>query len=245
MGKFNKIVILTLTAAILLFCAGLPWLYSGMQTFMTDNKVGYEDMKTISFDKNLSIIDKMFLLRDGIQIPTESYNTFLVQEDVEAIIYQELEYYKTQEIILKELGGLYMETSPVLVFDNVKQKTSHYFWLIHAHTDNYEEIINMWLDDETGMILQFSYESADPLFEKDEWMDILQRFAFGYLERLTLLDVNENGDGNELNSDYLQGNMAYDKKNGIETYYTIGDSVYGELQLHFYSYSNGFYVEIN
>lgn len=250
MRKIRNGLILIMTLTIIAFCAMLPRIYADMQDSVSDEKVEYEDVKTVLFEKDLYFTEKLFLLRDGLRVSVSEESTSKTSEEILDHAYGWLEYFLSYGMLGGDWGTYEIKMEPMLFFYDDSDNISSTFWLVEFVLEDDWGVISLWLDDETGKMLSVNYESQYQIYVQYQLEEYLSAFYSFYLDQNDILNDQE------ITQEYtdiidVAGNQAYaadeliDKKNGTAMVFTIGDEIYGELNLYFYVYTNGFFVSLS
>ncbi len=250
MRKIRNSLILILTVAIIAFCAILPRIYADMQDSVSDEKVEYEDIKTVLFEKDLYFVEKLFLLRDGLRVSVSEESTSKTSEEILDHAYGWLEYFFSYGMLGSDWNSYKIKMEPMLFFYDDLDNISSTFWLVEFVLEDDWGVISLWLDDETGKMLSINYDSQYQIYNQYELEEYLSAFCSFYL------DQNNVWKDQEITQEYtditdVAANQSYttdefnDKKNGTAMVFTIGDKIYGELNLYFYIYTNGFFLSLS
>lgn len=262
MKKLRNVMIFIVTVGMIALCAMLPKIYAQIQDSMSDEKVEYADIKTVSFEKELNLVEKLFLLRDGLRVSVSSENMTKTEDEIRDCSYMGLDYYYASDLLYTYLKEAEFSAEPMFFFYNDAADISSSFWLVEYTMGDGSEKISLWIDDETGLVLLVNYESAYQMYEEEMIDEYLYHFYSIYLSYTELLEsseeliVYEDGEtnanaGNTAIEEYaaIQDSSVddynfYDKKHGSANTLTLEDPIYGKISLYFYVYTNGFFVNL-
>lgn len=253
MRKVINGLILIMTVGIIALCALLPQIHADIQDSVSESKVEYEDMKTVSFEKELNLIEKLFLLRDGLRIEVSEGNAVKSDGDITELAYHYLDFLRSSDILSSNRSYYDISMQPMFFFFSNAKTVSGTFWLVDLifEDDKGLEKMSLWIDDETGNLLSIDYEADYPVYTQDQLEALLSVLYTYYLESSEIWDeeqtVRENIQSEpketvSFTDEYV--NMET-KKLGDAMTFTIGDVIYGELSLNFYAYSNGFFISLS
>lgn len=246
MRKVRNGFIFILTAAILIFCAVLPGVVAKVWDAMADERVEHNEIRTVTFQEDLNMIDKLLLLGYGLSVPISEESAEKTTDQIEQLINAEIEYYQDCGLLLFPTEECEKTIEPVLFFDSSNSESSDsdascIAWLVELSYGGYERAkLNLWLDDETGKILLISCEAFYEVYDKSTFDECIGAFVTGYLEHLGFFDSAKG----YIVEQKEERELFPDKKGGVSCEWSILDPEQGELTLLFYVHSNGFFVSL-
>lgn len=185
MKRNKKGTILILTMGIMIVCMLLPMITALIEDSVFDQKVVYNDMKTMQFSRNLSDVEKLFLLYKGNEATVDEEKTKLNSEDMKKVVDTALTPYKKAGMILGELDEFVMECEPHFYYSSTETNLSGIFWMIQLESHNqWRESMTIWMDDQSQKLMLFSYECDSMIFEENTAEEYLGWFSSIYMEQM-------------------------------------------------------------
>lgn len=240
MLKFMKnVLVLSGSVALLILIAYLPKMAAAMQDKEILTQPQYESMQSVQLEirENLSALGKLALVRNmssGNNIEISKEEALMSVEEVNAAVDKALAPYISAGLI-QPFEESYREWRPLWMWDDENLEINGIVWegYIVGEQDGYH-VVNVLIDDETGNLLFIQYNSNYAL-EYSMQEEFLSKFCEIYFGSLEITDF-ANFETRDLVGQYIG-----DDAHGIR--YRFGDLEYGEINIDFYIYLNGFYVE--
>lgn len=230
MRKFRNILILFVTAAGIAAGGLLPVITARVQDSVANGTIRYDTMQEIRLNlRELSIIDKLFLVNQTTIIGISEGKTNLTPDDVKQLVFYELQPYIQQGLIQDNLSDFSFECRPDLHYVIGVTEMSNVFWHVTMQRKSKEsQRLELDIDDKTGKIITISYEYVPSLWEDWQYDELLTDFYTIYFNRLGLQP--EEGDW-ESSDEHAYSAVTF----------RWGDMEYGEMGLEFTVYPTGFY----
>lgn len=249
MRKWMIRLVLLVTVAVVGVCGLLPGVYAKIQDRIMEGKVDYAPVKTVSFQAKSDMMEKLFFLRDGYQVPLSEYesdidvdkmcqrvpellNNFFEMAIAEGVAYEFID----SEVIDK------ISVYAKKVFLTEANDASPVFWLVEIPYSDGNVIFSLWIDDETGNVLAMDYQSEYQVFDDhklNEVLSILQTAYYAQSGFESMLEENDSVIDIPLNEE-----VTDDKKGSVETWDRYTDPIYGDLSIYFNVNNNGFFIQM-
>jgi len=251
MKKVYSIFIGLITGLVFLLCAFMPMIYSELHDSVSDERVEYAECKQVKFENELNLMEKLFLLRDGLRIEISESNTLHTAEEIITRTYEEIDMYRSMGMLELEMTDMQIEAEPMLFCYKEQVDKSNMFWLIHCIWHG-GATISIWFDDATELPLVIDYSSDIPVYDKTVRVEYLEYLYRYYMDRTNLFQAIEESEtnmeimdyGNENHSELEAEPSVETKRQGLEMDYKVESVLYGELKVRFSVDSNGFFVNI-
>lgn len=234
MRRFRNSIVLVLTAVVIVFCAILPQIPARIQDSLSDKRVVYEDIKTVQFYKDLTTVEKLFLVSRGSIISADEEKAKIKTENIREVVENALFPYIEAGLIPENLSDFSIQYEPLLYYDSTVSDISNIFWCIDMKlSESNEQKIYLCIDDQSEKIMMISYECLERICDE------------GMLEKLNTIFYNTYQDEMELWESTESYIIASEQKNtAIEDAaitFCLSDAVYGELNMTFCANTKGFY----
>ena len=234
-NKNHIFVGLTLLAIIL--GAMLPTILAKVEDVFADEKVNYVKQKNVSLIRELSDVEKMYLLKEGTPVSISEERTNLSWTNMLEVLSAALSWYHSNGFIYgapKEFTIVKCE--PRLYYSNEMSNLSGIFWRIDMElVDYYNQSISLCLDDQTGKVLLISYECEEPLFDqKDLNVPLMNLYECYQSERSWNNLMYSSNDNVE----------KVKEKTKVEFIFSYGDVIYGENAIVFTMTETGFSIHL-
>lgn len=254
MQKLKYVFVVLVTAAMIAFCAVLPMITAHFQDFSADGKVVYRDMAELELNiRELTIYEKLYLLRYAQSLEVDEGKALLSQEEVRAAVEKGLQPYADAGFITTDMDSLSFECSPMLFYDVINsEEMTGMFWNVTMNTyynygyskeemfelsaDMPETYISLVLDDDTGKIMQIQIITEQEDFYVYDEMRLWELCEI-YFDNLGLDE--------EATVSFMENPEFFlAEPETLCMIYSIGDIFYGELDIAFYFFEGGFYNSI-
>lgn len=242
MKKLKIPLLILLTIMLLIAGAALPTIVAAVQDSATVNKSGYSDIQSVELvfsDSNNagSLLGKLALIRDGTSYMVSPSETVISLGQIEQIVEECLAPYYQAELIPYNWKNYELSAVPCLIYSSLDYGI---FWTVTLTMEDCAHVVDMYIDDETGLPLDIHYKSSTPLEQYTAW-GYLDAISNAYFESNGISKILAEPEDFGVSAVFLDnsGLRARDDKFLV---YTLTTQTYGELQFHFYLYEQGFYV---
>lgn len=247
MRHFKTFVLLLLATALLIGFAYLPVITATTQDAASSG-AGFRDIRPVELvisqpEAAGDVLGKLALLRDGSFYTVSPSKTNIAQSDIEQVVRDGLNPYYEAGLIPYNWGNYEFSALPHLVYSEVDTDAYAIFWVVSIYWLDSEEHLDLYVDDDTGNILYLHFSSYETLEAYT---------AYGYLGMLSATYLNATGLTEIMNDpgSWAVKDMTYDTsglkdQNDPWIAYRIIHPEYGELEIRFWLYQNGFYTVIN
>lgn len=236
--KRGRNTIIFLIIILLFLCGMLPIITAKMQDYAADEKVVYEDRKTIQLFRELNDTEKLYLLKSGFKIEIAKERTKLKSENMQEVVVNAISNLDSS-FIQGNLADFSIECEPFLYYSNEFSELSDIFW--HVKMELWDELgqsIYLCLDDSTGKLLSISYECLEPIYMSKKLDYYLERLFLNYLSQMDYwwaMQSASNIEGMEVNEKV---------KNAEKLNFSMGDIIYGEFNIYCIMTETGFKIDI-
>ena len=239
MLKWVKTIGILFGTVISLACiAYFPKIIAIIQDREILSQAHLEEMQSVQLDiqENLPALGKLALMKNvhkGNCIEISLEDASMSKEKVQSTVTKALQpYYDAGLISLFEEDAC--EYRPLLIWDAENSLSGLVWEWSLASTKKKFHDVRVLLDDETGEILLIQY-TENNVFEDSVQEDVLSIFCEIYFAGLQIMDYAG------FVTDDLEHQYIGDSVQGVR--YRFGDVVYGEVNVDFFVYRNGFYLE--
>lgn len=241
MHKIRITILLLMMALLLTAGAVLPGIVAAVQDDEKAGEVGYSPIQSIELKlteerETLPMLGKLSLLNEGLYSISED-EASMTQEDVREAVERELAPYYEWEMIPYNWKDPTFIATPYLAYGAENDAMYCIFWEVAVYCDAENPFsLNLYVDDDTGKILWLHFDSGSSLEIYDQ-QSYLELFHQIYFDSLGMTESAQFWEENELVEDISQNSGAISAVR-----YTFGDMIYGEINIEFYVYSQGFYI---
>ncbi len=231
MRKFRNILIVLVTAAGIVAGGLLPVITAKVQDSVSNGTIHYDTMQEIRLNlRELSMIDKLFLVNQSTIIGISEGKTNLTPADVKQLVFYELQPYVQQGLMEDNLSDFSFECRPDLHYVIGVTEMSNVFWHVTMERiSKKSQRLELDIDDKTGKIITITYEYAPSLWEEWQYDELLTDFYTIYFNRLGLKPDEGYREPSDKEHEYSTVTFRW------------GDMEYGEMGLEFTVYPTGFY----
>ena len=232
--KFTKLMI-GLVIVVLILCAVLPWVVANIGDRLLNEKVYSAELKTVQLAKELTDLEKIYLLNSGLKMEITDERTRLKTEDMKEVLAVSVEPYINESLIQGTIDDFdIVSCEPYRYYSDTISNLSGTFWeisLISKYVSG--EYLELCLDDQSGSVLQMMYEYPKPIFSKEKLPYSTNQCVEVYKKNGTFNDATEGI------AEYTDKNDSVASK---ELY--NNDSNYGENGVMFTVTDTGIYIYV-
>ena len=250
MRKLKIPVLILITIALLIVGATLPAIASALQDQAVVNRSGFGEMESLKLDFSdpevapvTPLLQKLALLRDGSFYTVSPSKTKIAQSDIEQVVRDGLDPYYEAELIPYNWGNYEFSALPHLVYSKVDVDAYAIFWVVSIYWLDSEEYLDLYVDADTGNILYLHFSSYKTL-EAYTAYGYLGMLSSTYLNATGLMEIM-NDPGSWAVKDVTCDTSGLNAQNDPWIAYRIIHPEYGELEIQFWLYQNGFYTAIH
>lgn len=245
MKKYKNGILFICTFLLIVFGGLLPVITAKVEDLLVDDKIHYEEMKTLNMFQKLSDTQKIFLLSHGAAAEISEQRASLKREEMQEVLTAMLAPYYDIGLIKSDVSEFTIQCTPFLYYSSTESNFSSVFWQIQMETvTEYGQYMLLYLDDDTGKIMDMSYECTDPVFEKNYFDYYMNKMSSLYLSFMSFEDIQEMVPSEDnWNSDANEGNEQK-IKHKTELNWSFTDPLYGTMRLLFILTETGFKIGI-
>lgn len=247
MQKWKKITILLLTVIFLVVFASLPEIAAVMQDAAAADEIGFSAMPTVTLDfsgerQPVSILSKLALIRDGNFYTISPRETIISQGEIENVVREGLNPYYEAELVSYNWKNCEFSAVPHLVSDPTDVKNYAILWIVSLYWPDSSEILELYVEDETGLILYFHFGTKNAL-DVYSAQGYLDAFSSVYLESTGMSEILAHPDDYGVESvTYSDAGMYTNDDKSFSC--TLHHPDYSSITLDFWLYKNGYYTQI-
>jgi len=237
-------LLVLVTVALLLLCAALPVIAASIQDSATVDQYGYSDMESLELDftTSMSLLGKLALIRDGTYYAVSPTETVIRQSGIEQVVKNGLNLYYEASLVPYNWKNYEFTAQPHLVNSPADMDGYAIIWVVSIYWPDMDSVLELYVDDETGLILYLHYNAGQPLdvYTTRGYLDALSN---AYLESTGLAAVLEDPEAFGVEFVTFDDSGLYAK--GDKSYtHTIYHPDYGSIVVAFWVYQNGYYTII-
>lgn len=223
-----------------------PVIVEKVEDHLVDDKVHYEEMKTLNMFRKLNDIQKAYLLAHGVKTEISKQRTSLKQEEMQEILTEALASYYGIGLIKSDVTEFNFQCTPFLYYSSTESNFSAVFWQVQMETvTEYGQHVLLYLDDETSKIMTISYECTEPVYDKGEFESYLRKLSSLYRSCMDFEDV-EDVLPEEINPiGIAEGYENQKNRYKMELHWSVTDAIYGVLDISFILTNQGFKIGID
>ena len=246
MRKQKIPLLVLLTIALLIAGANLPALAAAIQDKAIVNHADFGEMESLKLDFSDSevapLLQKLALLRDGSFYTVSPSKTRIQHSEIEELVKGGLALYYQDELIPYNWQGYEFSAVPHLVYNDADKDTYAVFWVVSIHWLETRDNLSLYVDDETGLILYLHYNTANSpdVYTAQGYLDVLSN---AYFTSAGIWEIWNEPSAYGVEWVEFDDSGLYEK-NDLYYCYTIYHPDYGELEIQFWLYQNGFYTLI-
>lgn len=246
MRKLKIPVLVLITIALLIVGASLPAIAAAVQDQTIVNHSGFGEMESLELDFSdpevAPLLQKLALIRDGNFYTVSPSKTNIGQSGIEQEVKDGLAPYYEAELIPYNWKDYEFSAVPHLVYSATNEADYGIFWVVTLLVGENKDTVDMYIDDETGLILYIHYHSSSALDLYTAW-GYLEAFTNAYLTSTGLAEVISVPEDFGVNEVYYSdaGLRASGDKYLL---YSLLTQDYGAIELQFWLYEQGFYLMI-
>ena len=196
MGKIKTGIALIIALCLLVLFAFLPGLTAKITDVSQKNQAGSSEINPVSLDLSpedgqLSIVEKMFLLKDGYAYPIGEDGAQSTASEALGWVENIFNQYLDSASALG-FDAPYYQVTPILYIDEKNPEIHAVFWGVYIVNEGESaQNLTMVADDETGTILGVQYNSAGMEIYNDAiYADALNALYQLWLEQLNVAVVD-------------------------------------------------------
>ncbi|MBE5956272.1 MAG: hypothetical protein E7253_07445 [Lachnospiraceae bacterium] len=246
MKKYRNSVLFLGVLFIIILGGLFPVIVAKVEDHLVDDKVHYEEMKTLNMFQQLNDTQKAYLLAHGVKTEISRQRASLKQEEMQEILTEALASYYGIGLIKSDVTEFSFQCTPFLYYNSTESNFSAVFWQVQMETvTEYGQHLLLYLDDETGRIMTISYECTEPVYETGKFDYYIKKMSSLYRSCMDFESVEDvvPAEINGTNSEYGYENQKKTYKR--ELHWSVIDDVYGELDIGFILTNRGFKIGID
>lgn len=242
--RILKIVLsVTLTAAVLLVCGGLPTLAALIQ----DSAIGQTQQSSLApihlelgseekpeTEPSMDILEKLAILQSSYIFPMKSESMIMSEEQVHKEAMAALVPYMAMGVIQDVEYSVHSEAVIAMSSDNLGSYVTLWSVILFHEEDPYENIL-LHLDDQTGKVLLLQYEGYTRIFDKEVQGALLEEITSIFLDDLELSEALEELEDPQTHIELVD---ISDKSTAVSC--TIDTAEYGSMLIEIYMTENTF-----
>lgn len=225
MRKIITCLLMLVTVALILTGAVLPRIVDSLRD--DDGGVRYADMQSVRLDigEDLTVIGKLVLMREGEAWDISESKASRSREEIEALVRETLYRYQDAGLVAP-FNDTYIQVRPAMSVDPRNPGSYMVTWAVIVDDGSPDHLVMMTIDDATGVVLSISYDTGET------WFDESQEQAYAAV----LWELFFSGLG--LDPTQIQGTDT-----GYELLCLLYDEVQGYVNIGFYVFAGGFYID--
>lgn len=246
MRKLKIPVLILITIALLAVGASLPAIAAAVQDQTIVNHSSFGDMESLKLDFSdpevTPLLQKLALIRDGSFYTVSPSKTKIRQSGIEQLVKDGLALYYQDELIPYNWDNYEFSSVPHLVYNDADKDTYAIFWVVSIHWPDSGDVLSLYVDDETGLILYLHYSTASAMdvYTAQGYLDVLSNAYFASTGISDILAKPE-----AFGAEWIEFDDAgVYAKNDKYYVHSIYHPDYGVLEIQFWVYQNGFYTLI-
>lgn len=246
MRKLKIPVLILITIALLAVGASLPAIAAAVQDQTIVNHSSFGDMESLKLDFSdpevTPLLQKLALIRDGSFYTVSPSKTKIRQSGIEQLVKDDLALYYQDELIPYNWDNYEFSSVPHLVYNDADKDTYAIFWVVSIHWPDSGDVLSLYVDDETGLILYLHYSTASAMdvYTAQGYLDVLSNAYFASTGISDILAKPE-----AFGAEWIEFDDAgVYAKNDKYYVHSIYHPDYGVLEIQFWVYQNGFYTLI-
>lgn len=246
MRKWKIPLLIVITVVLLAVCAILPAIAAAVQDKGIFNSSGFGEIESLKLDFSdmevTPLLQKLALLRDGSFYTVSPNKTRIRQSEIDQLVKDGLAIYYQDELIPYNWQIYEFNAAPHLVYNDADKDTYAIFWVVSIHWPDTGDVLSLYVDDETGLILHLHYSSAKALnvYTGRGYLDTLSN---AYFSSTGISDIL--ADLEAFGAEWFTFDDAGLRAKNDKYYcYSIYHPDYGVLEIQFWIYQNGFYTLI-
>lgn len=246
MKKYRNGILFLCIFLLIILGGMLPVITAKVEDLLVDDKVHYEEMKTLNMFQKLSDTQKAFLLSNGAMVEISEQQTSLKKEMMQEILITMLAPYYDIGLIKSDVTEFSIQCTPFLYYSSTKSNFSSVFWQIQMETvAEYGQHILLCLDDDTAKIMAISYECTEPVFTKGYFDYYINKLSSLYLSHMNFEDITETIPSDDGLYGAENEEINQKRKYKAELTWSFTDALYGGMELSFILTETGFKIGID
>lgn len=247
MKKWKIPLLVLITLVLLLVCASLPEIAAVIQDGVGMDTFGFSHMQTIKLDfsgeqRPESILGKLALIRDGNFYTISPRETTISHNDIENVVKEGLNPYYEGELVPYNWKNCEFSAVPHFVSDPADVKNHAILWIVSLYWPDSGEKLQLYVDDETGLILYFHYGTKNAL-DVYSAQGYLETFSGIYFESTGMSEILTHPEDYGVESvTYSDAGMYTNDDKSFSC--TLHHPDYGSITMEFWLYTNGYYTLI-
>lgn len=189
MKKLKSVCIFLMAAAVIILGALLPVITGMIQDHTTMGNIDYGDINKLHFElRDMTMAEKMCLIHDStsVEIIDDDQNGSVVDEsesmipernsageDLAAIFYKAIQPYIQNGLIIDDNYMDKYVVQHILAYDTDDPNISNIFWSINTISDPNGNILNVIIDDQTGIAMALEYITTKPVYDNLSIEDLM------------------------------------------------------------------------
>lgn len=248
MRKWKRLGAIIMVALTIVLCGMLPGIVGRIEDTIPVEPT-YVNMKSMQFSRELSDLEKMYLVVYGNKVDVSADTASLEPEEVIAIALEKLEPYYSMGLISQPVKTFDVEICrPMLCYSTVysQNELSGVFWVVNmidggvnekGTNVSYDETvikkeITLWIDEISGEIVWIHYYDEEGCYEPEELAEVGVTFHSLFMEDKEL----ESAENNSYISEFQDIPYLYYVSHSIE------NAIYGNIHLEFHTMQTGFEI---
>lgn len=224
---------------ILILCGLLPIIIAKIQDYAADEKVVYEDVKTVQLLHELNDMEKLYLLKSGSYVEITEERAKLNTEHMQEILTEGI-LQVGHSLIYGNISDFTIEYKPIFYYSNEFSELSAIFWHIKMELwDDMGQSILLCLDDTTGKVLSISYECLEPIYLSKKIDYYLENLFQNYCAQMDFYEIVQSFVEVEANEEVSEKLSNKKRKT-----FRMADTLYGEIEVECTMTETGFCIEI-
>lgn len=226
MRKIFSFLLVVIAAALILTGAVLPRIVDSLRD--DGGGVRYADMQSVRLDigGDLTVIGKLVLMRGGEALDISESKASSSREEIEALAWKTLYRYQDAGLIA-HFDDAYIQVRPTMSMDPQSPGFYVVTWAVIISNEGFpNNLVMMTIDDATGVVLSISYDTGQTWFDESEEA----------ASAAVLWDLFFSGLG-------LDPTQIHGTDTGYELLCLLYDEAGGYVNIGFYVFSGGFYID--
>lgn len=249
MNQWKTIIALLLTLGVLAAGAMLPGVAAAVQDSAGANNSGSRAILPVTLELSAGepeaqlLLGGLALVRDGSLYKVDESTAAMAEAEVLEAVKAGLQPYYYAELIPYNWTDYESSMTPYPAYGSADPETYGVLWVVSISWESYDHYLELYVDDETGLILYLHYGCTEEQETVYTTSGLLAALSEAYFESTGLTEVLADPER------FGVENVIYDDS-GLSAggdpsvVYTLYTQSYGQLALEFCLYQVGFYVVI-
>jgi len=245
MKKYSNGILFIGILFIIVLGGLFPVMVAKVEDHLIDDKVHYEEMKTLNMFRKLNDTQKVYLLGHGVKTEISERRASLKQEEMREILTEAFASYYGIGLIKSDVTEFDLKCTPFLYYSSTESNFSAVFWQVQMEAvTEFGQYVQLYLDDETGKIVTISYECTEPVYEKGKFEYYIRKLSSLYQSCMDFENTEDmaSAEINPMNS--AEGSEIQKNRYKRELHWSVTDAVYGGVEITFILTNQGFKIGI-